>query len=84
MVAPGLATASPQGLKVLARAEVLDNRAWTPPTLAGTKLYVRDRQTLAAFERGPVFTVFSPRLRVSVARGRCKAPRHGEPCQSRS
>jgi outer membrane protein assembly factor BamB len=48
----GLATISPQGLKVLARAEVLKNRAWTPPTLVGTTLYVRDRHTLAAFELG--------------------------------
>ena len=41
----GLATVSPQGLKVLARAAVLSNVAWTPPTLAGTTLYVRDRKT---------------------------------------
>jgi outer membrane protein assembly factor BamB len=48
----GLATISPQGLKVLARAEVLKNRAWTPPTLVGTTLYVRDRHTMTAFELG--------------------------------
>jgi outer membrane protein assembly factor BamB len=46
----GLATVSPQGLKVLARANVLTNLAWTPPTLVGTTLYVRDRHTIAAFE----------------------------------
>ncbi len=34
----GLATVSPQGLKVLARANVLTNLAWTPPTLVGTSL----------------------------------------------
>ena len=45
----GLATVTPQGLKVLARAEVLTNLAWTPPTLAGTTLYVRDRKSIAAF-----------------------------------
>jgi outer membrane protein assembly factor BamB len=45
----GLATVSPEGLKVLARASVLQNLAWTPPTLAGTTLYVRDRKTIAAF-----------------------------------
>jgi len=45
----GLATVSPQGLKVLARASVLENLSWTPPTLAGTTLYVRDRKTIAAF-----------------------------------
>ncbi|HZM91989.1 MAG TPA: PQQ-binding-like beta-propeller repeat protein [Vicinamibacterales bacterium] len=46
----GLATVSPQGLKVLARANVLTNLAWTPPTLVGTSLYVRDRKTMAAFD----------------------------------
>lgn len=48
----GLATVSPQGLKVLARASVLENRAWTPPTLVRTTLYIRDRQTMAAYELG--------------------------------
>jgi len=48
----GLATISPQGLKVLSRAPVLANVAWTPPTLAGTTLYVRDRKTIAAFNLG--------------------------------
>jgi outer membrane protein assembly factor BamB len=46
----GLATVSPQGLKVLARASVLQHLAWTPPTLIGTTLYVRDRRTLSAFD----------------------------------
>jgi outer membrane protein assembly factor BamB len=46
----GLATLSPQGLKVLAKATVLKHLAWTPPTLVGTTLYVRDRQTIAAFD----------------------------------
>ena len=48
----GLATVSPQGLKVLARAPVLEHLSWTPPTLAGTTLYVRDRKTIAAFALG--------------------------------
>ena len=48
----GLATVSPQGLKVLARAPVLSHIAWTPPTLAGTTLYVRDRRNIAAFSLG--------------------------------
>ncbi len=46
----GLATVTPQGLKVLARSPVLTNLAWTPPTLVGTMLYVRDRRTLSAFD----------------------------------
>jgi len=48
----GLATVSPQGLKVLSRADVLTHVAWTPPTLAGTTLYVRDRKSIAAFNLG--------------------------------
>jgi outer membrane protein assembly factor BamB len=48
----GLATVSPQGLKVLARANVLSTLALTPPTLVGTALYVRDRKTMAAFDLG--------------------------------
>ena len=48
----GLATVSPQGLKVLAKASILQHLAWTPPTLVGTTLYVRDRQTISAFDLG--------------------------------
>ena len=48
----GLATVSPDGLKVLARAPVLQNISWTPPTLIGTTLYVRDRKSVAAFNLG--------------------------------
>ena len=48
----GLVTLSPTGMKVLARASVLQNLAWTPPTLSGTTLYVRDRKTIAAFNLG--------------------------------
>src|SRR5204862_6625983 len=42
----GLATVSPAGLKVLARAPILEHLSWTPPTLAGTQLFVRDRKTI--------------------------------------
>jgi outer membrane protein assembly factor BamB len=48
----GLATVGPDGLQVLAKASVLENLAWTPPTLVGTKLFVRDRKTISAFELG--------------------------------
>jgi outer membrane protein assembly factor BamB len=48
----GLATVSPEGIKVLARASILDHLSWTPPTLSGTKLFVRDRKTIAAFDLG--------------------------------
>jgi outer membrane protein assembly factor BamB len=48
----GLVDVSPAGIKVLARAQVLDHLSWTPPTLSGTILYVRDRKIIAAFNLG--------------------------------
>jgi outer membrane protein assembly factor BamB len=48
----GLATASPDGLKVLAKAPILDHLSWTPPTLVGTRLYVRDRKNIVALDLG--------------------------------
>jgi outer membrane protein assembly factor BamB len=45
-----LATPTPEGLKVHSKAELLKGNAWTAPTLAGTRLYVRDRKTIAAFD----------------------------------
>lgn len=45
-----LATVSPAGLKVISKFSLLRNLAWTVPTLVGTKLYVRDRQTIAALD----------------------------------
>lgn len=47
-----LATASPQRFDVLARASLLKHVAWTPPTLVGTRLYVRDRASIAAVDLG--------------------------------
>ena len=47
-----LASASPTGLQVHAKAQVLTNRAWTVPTLVGTRLYLRDRATIKALELG--------------------------------
>lgn len=48
----GLATVSPSGLQILTKASVLESRAWTPPSLVGTRLYVRDRKNAIAFELG--------------------------------
>jgi len=45
-----LATASPTELKVISKASVMKNLAWTVPTLVGTKLYLRDRQTILALD----------------------------------
>jgi len=48
----GLATPTEKGLNVIAKASVLTNKSWTVPTLVGSRLYVRDRQNIAAFELG--------------------------------
>lgn len=48
----GLATATRQGFTVLTKASILTNRAWTPPTLVGTRLFVRDRKQMMAFDLG--------------------------------
>lgn len=45
-----LATVTAEGLSVLARASVLTNKAWTVPTLIGTKMYLRDRRTITALD----------------------------------
>jgi outer membrane protein assembly factor BamB len=47
-----LGRATPQRFEVLARVPLLKRLAWTPPTLVGTRLYVRDRQTISALELG--------------------------------
>jgi outer membrane protein assembly factor BamB len=45
-----LVRVSPQGMNVLAKAAVLENIAWTPPTLVGTNLYLRDRRMIVALD----------------------------------
>jgi hypothetical protein len=47
-----LATFSPEGAKVIAKASLLEHNAWTAPSLVGTKLYVRDRKSIVALELG--------------------------------
>ena len=47
-----LATATPQGLTVTSKAELLSNQAWTVPSLSGTRLYLRDRKHIMAVELG--------------------------------
>ena len=39
---------SPDRLDILARYQALENKAWTPPSLVGTTLYLRDRKTIKA------------------------------------
>jgi outer membrane protein assembly factor BamB len=41
---------TPKELRVLAKTPVLQNTSWTPPTLAGAKLYLRDRKNLMALD----------------------------------
>ena len=45
-----LVTFSPQGMKVISKTNLLTHLSWTPPTLAGTKLYIRDRKTILALD----------------------------------
>ena len=47
-----LATPSAQGLTVHSRVQLLERFAWTPPTLVGPRLYVRDRKTMMAVDLG--------------------------------
>ncbi len=47
-----LATVSPEDLIVHARAHVIERTAWTPPTLVGTRLYIRNRSEIKAIELG--------------------------------
>ena len=48
----GLATISPAGMKVLAKANLAATRHWTVPTLDGTRLYVRNEREMMALELG--------------------------------
>jgi outer membrane protein assembly factor BamB len=48
----GLATATPEGLTVHAKVLMLSPNAWTLPTLAGTRMYVRDRKIVMALDVG--------------------------------
>jgi hypothetical protein len=45
-----LANFTADGVKVLAKATVLQHNAWTAPSLAGKTLYLRDRHSIMAFD----------------------------------
>ncbi|HET9316759.1 MAG TPA: PQQ-binding-like beta-propeller repeat protein [Vicinamibacteria bacterium] len=47
-----LASATPQRLTILSKASVFQGRSWTAPTLAGTRLFLRDRAAIKAFDIG--------------------------------
>jgi hypothetical protein len=45
-----LARLAPDKIQVEARAQVAQSNAWTPPTLAGSRMYVRDRHSVTALD----------------------------------
>ncbi|MHC4695938.1 MAG: outer membrane protein assembly factor BamB family protein [Planctomycetota bacterium] len=47
-----LAEVAPEKINILSSAKVLDSLTWTPPTLVGTTLYIRDRQSIIALDLG--------------------------------
>ena len=47
-----LAQATRGGLDVLGQAPILTDNAWTPPTLVGNRLYLRDRREVVALDVG--------------------------------
>ena len=47
-----IAQPSPQGFNITARAQLLSSLAWTPPTLVGTRAYLRDRRDMMAVDLG--------------------------------
>jgi outer membrane protein assembly factor BamB len=47
-----LTSVTPERLDLLSMTSLLKKTAWTPPTLVGTRLYVRDRTSLVALDLG--------------------------------
>lgn len=47
-----VATATPEGLEVHSRATVLDRVSFTPPTIVGTTMYLRNRKQVVALDLG--------------------------------
>jgi len=47
-----IAHPSPEGFRITAKAPLLRTLAWTPPTLVGTRLYLRDRHDMMAVDLG--------------------------------
>jgi outer membrane protein assembly factor BamB len=45
-----LATPTATGLKIHSRVPLLTQTSWTPPTLAASRLYLRDRKTILALD----------------------------------
>jgi outer membrane protein assembly factor BamB len=47
-----LAKASPEKFEVQSKVSLLKKPAWTPPTLSGQKLFIRDTETIMALDLG--------------------------------
>jgi outer membrane protein assembly factor BamB len=45
-----IAHPSPKEFRISAKAPLLTRLSWTPPTLVGTRLYIRDRKTMMAVD----------------------------------
>jgi outer membrane protein assembly factor BamB len=50
----GLGVASPERFQTIAKWPMLSSVAWTPPTLAGHRLYLRDRRVIMALDLSTV------------------------------
>jgi outer membrane protein assembly factor BamB len=48
-----LGTPTATGLTIHSKVQLLNKVAWTPPSLAGTRLFIRDRTQLMALDVGP-------------------------------
>lgn len=46
----GVAEATPEGYREHGRMKILEYKSWTPPALAGGRLYVRDQQHIACID----------------------------------
>ncbi len=45
-----LATANREGIKIISQVKLLEEKAWTAPTLDGTRLFLRDNKTIMALD----------------------------------
>lgn len=45
-----IAHPSPEGFKIAAKAKLLEHLSWTPPTLVGSRLYIRDRRNMMSVD----------------------------------
>ncbi len=44
---------APAGLEILTQARIVEEQTWTPPTLVGQTLYMRDKKTIRALDLSP-------------------------------